>query len=50
MTAARTVVYRITAETSQLTARMASASASVKKLGGDLTALDKEGVKARKGL
>jgi TP901 family phage tail tape measure protein len=50
MTAARSVVYRITADVTQGKAAIASFSASVKKSADDLTAATKEGEKYRRGL
>lgn len=47
--ASRSVVYRIMADIGQLRGQMAQASASVKKLGNDVTAVGREGEKFRKG-
>jgi TP901 family phage tail tape measure protein len=46
----KSVVYRLRAEIGQFSAQMAQASASTRKLAGDLTAVDKEGAKTRRGL
>lgn len=46
----RSIVYRITADVSQLKAQMAVASAAVKDAGDKMTASTKEGAKFRDGL
>lgn len=46
----RTVVYRLQSDVRGMLAGTAAASASLRKLGDDATALNKQGEKARKGL
>lgn len=46
----RSVVYRLRAEVTQFRAQVATAGASVKKLGNDLTALDRDAAKVRRGM
>ena len=46
----RVVTYRLRAELGQLKAQFAQGSASAKKFADDLTAIDREGQKARRGL
>lgn len=48
--AERTVVYRLQAEVARFQAGMAQASASTKKLAGDLTGMDKSSIRTRASL